>query len=72
MVLWTVSDVTLDVMILAELKFSLEKWHKGKYDVGQNDNMAYYCTTKVSLSIFDGLFYKMENQKEINVLSGRC
>ena len=31
-----------DVMMFDELKFSLEKWHKGELDVGQNDKAGFY------------------------------
>ena len=30
------SDVMLYIIMFTKLKFSLEKWHKGKFDVVQN------------------------------------
>ena len=33
----TLSDIMSDVMTFAELKFDLEKWRKGKFDVYWND-----------------------------------
>ena len=31
----------------AQLKFTLEKWRKGEFDVGRNDVMpGYYCILK--------------------------
>jgi len=32
-----VSDVMLGVMNIAELKFTLEKWRKGEFEVSRND-----------------------------------
>ena len=31
------SDVTSDVMTFPELKFTVEKWRKGEFDVDRND-----------------------------------
>lgn len=28
------SDITSDIMMFTELKFTQEKWHKGEFDVG--------------------------------------
>ena len=32
-----VSDITSDVMTFSELKFSLEKWHEGIFNVNRNN-----------------------------------
>ena len=35
------------VMMFGELKFTLGKWRKGEFDVGQNDvKWGYYCTSE--------------------------
>ena len=47
----SLSDVTSDVTTLAELKFTLEKWRKGEFDVRPKRRIAgYYC----SLHLFVG------------------